>query len=181
MEILMNSKRIAFLTAVGAVVLTTAACQHDSTPVNHGEKFTPEVEVRETTTLEQTEKAAGAREDATFYPQHFDGPGLSSLGTTKLDMMLADSHSANPMVVYMAVPSDSQSQDRRDAVSRYLQDRGGLKADQIKFQDGPNPDTYHPAEADLKNYDKTDTGNETASPGTSAASGGSSGGGSSGH
>jgi len=171
METLMNSKRTAtFLMAAGTVVLIATGCQKDTTPVNHGEQFAPEVEMRETTKLEQTQKAAGAHEDATLYPQHFDGPGLSSLGTTKLDMMLADSHSANPMVVYLDVPNDPSEQDRRDAISRYLQDRGGLKAEQIKFQDGADPGSYHSADADLKNYDKTDTGGGAGAPGSSSSS-----------
>jgi hypothetical protein len=173
----MNRKcNATFLMAVGAVVLLTSGCQKDTAPVNHGEQFAPEVEVRETTRLEQTQKAAGARDDATFYCQHFDGNGLSSLGTTKLDMMLADSHSANPMVVYLAIPDDGLTQDRREAIDRYLQDRGGLKPDQIKFENGPNPATYSPAENGLRNYDKTDTSaaagstssGSTASAGSSA-------------
>lgn len=167
----MNSKRTAtFLMAAGSVVLIATGCQKDKPPVDHGERFAPEVELRETTKLEQTQKEAGARDDATLYPQHFDGQGLSSLGTTKLDMMLADSHSANPLVVYLDVPNDSAAQDHRDAISRYLQDRGGLKPDQIKFEDGVNPETDHPAAADLTNYDKTDTGAGGGSPGSASSS-----------
>jgi len=174
----MNSKRHAtFLMAVGTVVLMTTGCQKDSTPVNHAEDFATEVEVRETTHLEQTQKAAGARDDATLFPQHFDGPGLSSLGTTKLDMMLADSHSANPMLVYLAIPDDGVAQERREAIDRYLEDRGGLKTEQIKFQSGPNPQTLSPADGNLRNYDKTDTGASggagSSSTGSTAASGGS--------
>jgi hypothetical protein len=163
-----------FLMAVGTVVLMTTGCQKDSAPINHGEDFAPEVEVRETTRLEQTQKAAGARDDATLYSEHFDGPGLSSLGTTKLDAMLADSHSANPMLVYLAIPDDGVAQERRESIDRYLQDRGGIKSEQIKFEVGPNPQACSPADEGLRNYDKTDTsmsGGASSSSGSSASSG----------
>jgi hypothetical protein len=115
--------------------------------------------------------AAGERAECTLYADHFDGPTLSSLGTTALDLMLADSHSCNPLVIYMAVPDDSYSQDRRLAIGRYLEDKGGLKPEQIEFQAGPNPQTFHAVDTQLTYYPRTDTALDGGSAGASSTSG----------
>jgi hypothetical protein len=142
--------------------------------VYHGEQFRPDDEPRAVQTLMNTQTAAGARTDATLYPQHFDGGALSSLGKAKLDLMAQDSRSADPMKIFIAVPDDALSQDRRLAVGNYLIDHDGLKTEQIQFDStgGPNPDTYAPAEPNLQNYSRTDTSLSGSTTG-GAASGGS--------
>jgi hypothetical protein len=82
------------------------------------------------------------------------------------------------MLVYLAIPDDGVAQERREAIDRYLQDRGGLKSEQIKFENGCNPETLSPADENLKNYDKTDTG---TSGGASSSSGSTASSGSTGH
>jgi hypothetical protein len=168
--------RAVCLATAGTMILWATGCQEASKPEATASS---KMEIRDTTRLEQTQSAAGARADATLYPQHFDGPDLSSLGVAKLDLMLADSHSCNPLQVYLAARDSRYDQERRLTVSRYLQDRGGLKAGQIELLDGPEPSTYAPADPNLKNYDKTDTaadmGGGTGSGGTSGSSTGSSG------
>jgi hypothetical protein len=129
-----------------------------------------QAEITETTRLLHTQEASGARAECTLYPDQFDGPTLSTLGTSMLDLALADSHSCNPLVIYMAVPEDQYAQDRRLAIGRYLEDRGGLKAEQIEFRSGPNPDTYHPVDAQLGYYPKTDTALDMGSGASSASS-----------
>ena len=141
------------IAAAAATILVTAGCQTQSeTDTSHSQ-----AEISETETLERTEMHAGARAECTMYPTHFDGAGLSSLGTKNLDLILADSHSCNPLVIYMDIPEDDYAQDRRLAVGRYLEDRGGLKPEQIEFQTGPNPSGNYPVSDQLTAYPKTDT------------------------
>jgi hypothetical protein len=166
-----NRANITTWIAGGALALL-AGCSSSQTPVNHSERFDTDMQATQINTLMDTEKASGSRADSTLYPQHFDGPGLSSLGTTELDLILADSHSTNPLVIYMDVADDTYSDDRRTAVSRYLQDKGGLKPEQIKFESGVNPDTYHPVEDDLANYSRTDSSSESTPESGGASSSG---------
>jgi len=163
-----KTQRIQTIISLTAGVLLLAGC--DSDPFAHTQ-MKSDTEVRETRTIEHTQMEAGARDDATLYPPHFDGPLLSSLGTNKLDLMLRDSHRRDPFVVYIAGPKEL-AHDRAMAVNTYLLRRGGLKQDQIKLQEGPNPDSYSPAGIGLRNYDKTDTAgdeNGSATPGNGTA------------
>jgi len=179
MVLLKHLKTTCFLAAASTILLANG-CQSDTqqaeTDASHSQ-----AEITETARLEHTQAAAGERAEATLYPDHFDGPTLSSLGTTALDMMLADSHSCNPLVIYLAVPEDSYAQDRRLAIGRYLEDRGGLKPEQIEFRSGANPDTYHAVDTQLLDLPKTDTGSDSSSGGASSSSGSSSGSSSTGH
>jgi hypothetical protein len=144
------------LLAASTTVLFAAGC--DSQPPSESDTAHSKAEITETAQLEQTQEVSGARFECTLYSDHFDGPTLSSLGTTALDEILADSHSTNPLVIYMDVPADDKyAQDRRLAVGRYLEDRGGLKPEQIEFRPGPNPATNSPAAVQLSNYGKTNT------------------------
>jgi hypothetical protein len=121
-----------------------------------------DAEVTETDRLMHTQECAGARAEATLYPEQFDGPGLTSLGTHALDLMLQDSHSCSPLVLYLDIPDDAIAEDRRLAIGRYLEDRGGLKPEQIEFHYGTNPDNYHSADVQLGYYlAKTDTAADT--------------------
>jgi hypothetical protein len=66
----------------------------------------------------------------------------------------------------MDLPSDDKyTQDRQQAVKRYLEDRGGLKAVQVEFHNGANPTITTPVAVQLGNYGKTNTD----SGGTTAA------------
>jgi hypothetical protein len=172
MAFLKHIKATCFVAAT-ATILVTAGCQNQQTSETDTQHS--QAEISETETLEHTQMAAGYRAESTLYSNDFDGAGLSSLGTHALDLALADSHSCNPLVVYMAVPDDNYAQDRRLAVGRYLEDRGGLKPEQIEFQAGPNPGTLSPVQDQLTNYQKTDTAGDMTSG--SGMGGGSSGGG----
>jgi hypothetical protein len=87
-------------------------------------------------------------------------------------MILADTHSCNPLVIYLAIPEDNYAQDRRLAIGRYLEDRGGLKPEQIEFRSGPNPDTYNSAAVQLGAYAKTDTSTDTGGASSMSAGAG---------
>ena len=159
---------------VAATVALSTGCQQQK--LNHAENFEPPIEARQTTQLLDTQKAGGVRDEATLYRQHFDASGLSSLGSSKLDLMLADSHRKSPLVVYVAIPDDLNTRARKAAVARYLMNHG-LKSDQIRLVDGPNPDTYTPAVANLKNYEKTDTAASGGATSSGTSTGTSTGGG----
>jgi hypothetical protein len=153
------------LLAASTTVLFAAGC--NSGPPSESDTAHSKAEITETQQLEQTQEVSGARAECTLYPDQFDGPTLSSLGTTALDEILTDSHSTNPLVVYLDLPADDKyAQDRQAAVSRYLQDRGGLKPEQIEFHPGASPAVYSPAAGQLNDYGKTDTGTGSSSSST---------------
>jgi hypothetical protein len=171
-----NSKRISGLALIvgGGIVLFASGCNSASqASYDHADKFAPEGQVRDTQRLSETQMAAGARADDTLYPQHFDGAGLSSLGTAKLDLVLEDSHSCNPLTVYLAIPNDENLAVRRRAVGDYLIKHGGLKPEQLAFEIGSDPSTYLPATVNVANYSKTDTASDSGGGSSSSASAGS--------
>ncbi len=104
---MLNLKRIGAVNLLAALALVTACEQQ--TGRNYAINFNPDVEKQEQGQLLDTQKEAGAQSDATLYADHFDAAALSSLGKAKLDLMLADSHSKNPMAVYLDIPNDSQA------------------------------------------------------------------------
>jgi len=148
----------AMCLITASTICLAAGCQSSNKPETDASNS--KVEVTETARLENTQAAAGQRAECTLYTDDFDGATLSSLGTTALDQILADSHSCNPLVIY--IDSTEDTPDRRQAVGRYLSDRGGLKAEQVEFHTGTNPATSHLAAEDLANYGKTDTGTASA-------------------
>jgi hypothetical protein len=168
MALLKHLKTTCFLAAASTILLATG-CQSDTQQAENDASHS-QAEVTETARLEHTQMAAGQRAECTLYPDHFDGPTLSSLGTNALDLVLEDSHSCNPLVVYMAVPEDDYAQDRRLAIGRYLEDRGGLKPEQIEFRSGPNPETYHAVDTQLGYYSKTDTSTDGGGASSSSSS-----------
>ncbi len=87
--------------------------------------------------------------------------------------MLQSSRSCNPLTLYLDIPDDNLAEERRLAIGRYLEDRGGLKPEQIEFHYGSNPDNYHTADVQLGYYlVKTDTAADGY--GASSAAGGTS-------
>ncbi|MGA3065924.1 MAG: hypothetical protein ABSF29_03655 [Tepidisphaeraceae bacterium] len=164
-----NLKRVGAVNMLAALTLVTA-CEQSGR--NYAANFDPPVESQQRQALIDAQTNAGARADATLYADHFDATGLSSLGTDKLNKMMADSHSKNPMVVYLDVPNDASAAARQTAVSHYLMDHGGLKAGQFQVALGANPETFAPTDNDIKNYDKTDTaGDISGGSGGSSSSG----------
>ncbi len=169
---MLNSKRVHRIALFmgTSFVLAAQGCSSSQPKISHGEKFAPPDSEYASQRLNLTQEAAGARDDATLYPQHFEGPGLSTLGMAKLDLLLQDSHTANPLMIYVAIADDDQASLRRHAVSDYVVHHSSLKADQISLQAGTGPDNYYLAGPNLKNYDKTDTGSD-AGGGSSSYSG----------
>jgi hypothetical protein len=164
-----NVKRIGVVNVLAALALVTA-CEEQGR--NYATKFTPDVERQEQNGLMSAQEAAGDRADATLYADHFDADALNSLGKAKLDSMLADYHSKNPMAVYLEIPNDTDASARQLAVSHYLMDHAGLKASQIQISMGCNPNNTNPVGDALVNYSKTDTASDISSGGGSGSSSG---------
>jgi hypothetical protein len=142
---------IVLAAAAALLALPAAGCQQnpggrDPAAVTRpgGEEFRPDDRPRAVHRFTAAQSAAGARNDAALRPQHFDGPDLNSLGQEKLDLMLKDDGSTEPLVVYLDVPMDGQLGARREAIRVYLKDRG-LNESQVRLEPGPNPATSSPA------------------------------------
>src|SRR4051812_10440004 len=148
----MQRNKISKFTAL-AFGAALVGCQTDKSSMT--DFFPPEEEQAVRTPFE-VQAASGARADASLQPFHFDGEKLNSLGEAKLDLMLKDDYAAQPLVVYLNVPEkESVYNLRRDAVTRYLEDRGVVN-EQIKFVAGPNPNARSLAATHLSRISRTE-------------------------
>jgi hypothetical protein len=160
------------LLAAAALVALAAGCHHnDSQSSNvmlHGEDFPGDYDTRAALQIRTAQEAAGARRDATLFAVHFDESGLNSLGQQKLELMLADERPAEPLVVYLDLPSDSAADKDRQSVTAYLKDRG-LADSQIALKDGPNPHTGSSAADAIEALHTLDAGPnpQSGTPGSS--------------
>lgn len=164
-----------YCVAAATIFMGVAGCQGQK-PDNGTSSFFPGYnETRAVDRINNVQIAAGARADATLDPAHFDQGELNSLGMGKLDYMIQDDESINPMTVWMNVPEDNNLNKREKAVTRYLKDRG-LKETQIKFAIGPNPDSSGYADEGIKKWKMTDTieAGTTSGAQTASSSGGNS-------
>lgn len=136
---------LAGLAAGVAALALVGGCQSDRVDVvSHGEEFPSDDSVRYVHETQDLEAANAARADGTLRAYHFDRGELNSLGEDRLNLMLRNGDSTNPMVVYLDVPSDDLDNTRRQqAVLAYLKDHG-LTDEQIQFKAGPNPNVNSP-------------------------------------
>lgn len=143
MNMMMKHIRNVGLTAMGLALL--AGCQNKPKQSPSAMDFPSPDEVRSVSRVSDAQSAAGARNDATLYPAHFNGRAIGSLGARKLDAMVADDDACEPMTVYVNLDKeDPRTEPRRLAVVAYLKD-AGLRDEQIKLADGRNPDVVAPA------------------------------------
>jgi hypothetical protein len=123
-------------------LLTVAAALGGCATNNENEGI---VEAQQVRNICDAQAASGARADATMYPCHFDGGNLNSLGTAKLDDILADDDQAKPLTIYLDLPAnDNGEATHRDAIAQYVTTKGFAAAD-LRFEQGPNPATLHSA------------------------------------
>jgi hypothetical protein len=148
-------RRLAILAAVHlSLVLALLGCRRDRGTA-HGEKFPRDDEPRAVDRFVSVQSASAARADATLTAHHFDGRGaLNSLGRQKLDLMLRDDDAADPLVVYLDLPSSrapgaAPAADPRESVRVYLADRG-VPESHVEFRSGPNLSYSHPAADGLR-------------------------------
>ncbi len=155
--------RLALLGAAGGAALGMAAgCRNKADRAIHGELFPPDEQVRPVDRMVEVQSASAARRDATLNALHFDrGAALNSLGRAKLDLMLRDDDESLPLVVYLDVRDrGGVTEDHRDAVRRYLADRGVAEA-QLDLRTGPNLDYTRPARDGLRGLQKIDGRSDT--------------------
>ena len=167
---------IALQVALAAAVVP--GCRRDGGGLAHGERFPAGGQVRAVDRFAQVQSAAAARADATLNADHFDGRGgLNSLGRQKLDLMLRDDNAADPLVVYLNLPSaraaaggsfTGSTADHRQSVHVYLLDRG-VPDDQIELRSGPNLGYSHPADEGLRGLRRLE--GDTGAPGADAVPG----------
>jgi len=156
--------KLAGILFAGMVV----GCQTDKSSMTD---FFPQEEEQRVGNVRDAQAASGARADATLQPHHFDGDKLNSLGQDKLDRMLADDDTAQPMVVYLNLAEkDEQTSARRESIMRYLQDRGA-SADQIKLEMGPNPHAHSLSANHLGRMNRTENSSGSSTEGTAAPAG----------
>jgi hypothetical protein len=161
------------LTILGLALL--AGCHGKANQKPTAMDFPPEDEVRAVSRFNDAQSAAGARNDATLYPVHFNGRALSSLGARKLDAMVADDDACDPMTVYVNLDQDDpRTEPRRLAVVAYLKD-AGLRQEQIKLADGRNPEVHTPSSLGASKLYKIEEGrlgdnaDQTSAAGAGAA------------
>lgn len=162
MNNMMMKLRDTGLVVLGLALL--AGCHGKAGEKPSSLDFPPEDEVRAVSRFSDAQAAAGARNDATLYPAHFNGQALSSLGAHKLDSMVADDDACEPMTVYINLDKDDpRTEPRRSAVVAYLKD-AGLRDEQIKLADGRNPAVYAPSSLGTSKVYKIEDGrlSETA-------------------
>lgn len=112
--------------------------------------------------LFEIQAASGARADATFNAIHFDGGKLNTLGQAKIDDMLADDDTAEPVVFYLNFPGDDALRSsKQDSILAYVKAKG-MSDSQVRFVQGSNPATHHPAAEDLARMKKTESGGAEA-------------------
>lgn len=143
-----NSLRLAVLSLTAAATIGVAGCS-DTGP-NSKEFFTQDDVHTVDVTLER-QKTNGAQQDGMLREQHFDGNRLNALGRSKLDRMMAK---PGLVTVYLL---GTPGNDRHQAILAYAKDLGRLEAD-VKFVDGLNPSTLHPANEDVSRLKKTELG-----------------------
>jgi hypothetical protein len=138
-DIMTNKDRYRWILglAAGVALIAAAAGCQDNT-VQHGESFPGNDQTRDVKRFTDVQISRGAREDATLREYHFAGDKLNTLGQDRIDLMLADGDVYSTLVLYLDVPSDAQLAPRQQAVSSFLKDRG-MKDDQIRLENGPNP------------------------------------------
>ncbi|HZL35712.1 MAG TPA: hypothetical protein VFC78_10420 [Tepidisphaeraceae bacterium] len=142
-----NSKKLHWLIELGAaaaVIALAAGCQNPKSDAARGDDFPAPDMPRSVNAFAMQQAANGARADATLRDYHFDGGKLNSLGEERLDLMVHNGDDCSPLVVYLDVPADeANTESRRQAVTDFLR-HSGLSDEQIKLEDGPNPNSTSP-------------------------------------
>ena len=177
-----SMKLIVIVAAAGALGLAGAGCQNKSERAVADEVdsfFLADDASRSVWRALEAQAAAGAREDAMLYAEHFEGDSLSALGRDKLDLLSRTD--ARPLVVYVAAAADDDAQPaaREQSVRRWLSG-AGIADDLVQVRSGPNLATRTPAAPAIARMGKTESpggaANGTAGGGMGATGAGFSGG-----
>lgn len=144
-------------------------CQPDKNDgLEHGEQFANDA-VHSVHEFTMMESANATRADATLRSYHFDSTELNSLGEERLELMLRNGQTCNPLTIYLDLPTeDADTSARREAVGAFLKDHG-LTDEQIKFNPGPNPNWNSPVAPLIAGTTSGGTGAPVASSGATAS------------
>jgi hypothetical protein len=157
-------KSVAVVTsAVAAAVLLSGAvgCSSKKKPTKEetyqADFFPSESEQRSVDRFIEVQAAEGAKDDAMLFASHFDGNELNTAGQVKLNLMLRNQTSRQPMVVYLNLPQgDTLVSARRTAVEQHIKDSGVAIAS-LEVKEGDNPAMLTNANTNLRNLPKTDS------------------------
>lgn len=133
------------MTWLMAAVAMAGGCRHNQPPKpDVADAFASEPAVHPVARITAAQESAGARDDATLRPMHFDGPNLNSLGRQKLDLMARDEDASRPIVVYLDLSADAPAHEARQSVADFFKSIG-VPSRQFQIKDGPNPAVKAPA------------------------------------
>jgi hypothetical protein len=162
---LKNSGKSA-VVVTGAVALSVligaAGCSSSKKKPEKEETYQPgffnaESEQRSVDRFIEVQAAEGAKDDAMMFASHFDGNELNTSGQVKLNLMLRNQSSRQPMVVYLNLPmNDPFAAARRSAVEQHIKDSGVAIAG-LEVKEGDNPAVLTNANTNLLNLHKTDS------------------------
>ena len=136
--------RITLSLSVLTVAAVMGGCNdgtHTSPFVN--DQFRPDDEARNVDNIFAQQKANAAREDGTFYAQHFTDGKLNSLGYQKLSAM-AYGPAGGKLAIFIDLPKGDAYDTANVSVTKALA-RGGIAEDQYVVMAGPNPALSTPA------------------------------------
>lgn len=143
-----NTLRTTVSLSVLAAAVVMGGCKSDKNPspfVN--DSFRPDDEARNVDNIFAQQRANAAREDGTFYPQHFTNGKLNSLGYQKLSAM-AYGPDAGKLAIFIDIPKGDAYEAAHDSVAKALA-RGGFAEDGYSITAGANPGVSAPAEQGL--------------------------------
>ena len=138
-------------TAAAGTLLLSVGCESDRSSMN---EFFPQ-DNRATHAFADAHAQAGARNDATLQPMHFNGAELNSLGREKLDLMTADYDGRSTTTVYLNFRETDGLEARRETVLTHLRERG-VEEGSVKFVGGPNPNAVSPAAGHMARLERTE-------------------------
>ncbi|HEX8324305.1 MAG TPA: hypothetical protein VF595_10365 [Tepidisphaeraceae bacterium] len=164
-----TTRIVISLSALAAAALLCGCANDKLPPISANDRFLPDDAPRPVDHIFAQQRANGAREDGTLYPQHFSGGRLNSLGYAKLSAMSQDP-SAGKLMVYLDVPKGDAFWAAQDSVMKALA-RGGYAEDGYTIASGPNPNLGTPAAVGLSGLAKQRgpdgaTGPDSGTPGT---------------
>jgi hypothetical protein len=141
------------LFVAAAALPLLAGCQDNKQTAHHDKKMEPPKHMtepgREIDRMIEMQAAVGAKNDATLYPQHFDGGELNSLGRSKLALLMRANQGSPRTVVYMDLGrANDLTSARHSSIERYWRDSMSGQT-QLEIRDGMNSNLAYSAQPSL--------------------------------
>src|SRR4030095_6404991 len=130
---------VALAVLIGAAGCSSSKKKPKKEETYQADFFPTEHEQRPVDRFIEVQAAEGAKEDAMLFSSHFDGNELNTSGQVKLNLMLRNQSSRQPMVVYLNLPQgDPLVSARRSAVEQHIKD-SGVAITSLEVKEGDNP------------------------------------------